>query len=644
MSQIPSVIIERFRRLPRGGGECWQGGLVRLPSWVEKGPDGKPYRAWAAAWVSLSTGLIHLKIEPEPGTHDWTLALEALLEFGLRGPLAGRRPGSLEVADEELGARLRDALGDRDLGLTVSRDLPAVRQVLARMSEEMAGTPLPPGALDAPGVTADRMRALARAAKRFYEAAPWRHLTDADLIHVEAPAAAPGLGHVTVLGAGGREFGLGFFESVDDYNELLEAADPEALLERARWSVFFGPIWEMPFGDADLWEEHALPVAGDHAYPVAIRLGPGGERQRPDAAVLSYIEGLLLALAGTTEDEIDRGRWTRQVETCDGPATVRLCIPSLLEPLDAPPAGPRPGLPDRRAMERVMAEVERFTAGSEFENIDQANEALRRRFSGPMDAIPSTAATPLEKAQELIYRAFEASGRRRVQLARAALDLSADCADAYVLLAEHAGDLDRARALYAQGVAAGERALGPAVFAQEAGHFWGLISTRPYMRARFGLAQSLERLGEVSAAIDHYRELLRLNPNDNQGVRDVLLPALLAAGRDDEAGALLRQFEGDATALWQYGWALWRFRQGGDSRAARDSLRRAVRANRRVPNYLIGKKDLPEDDPPTYALDSKEEAVICARALAGVWQATPGARQWLAAETPPGKRRRRRRP
>ncbi|MFQ5946299.1 MAG: hypothetical protein ACE5NC_08630, partial [Anaerolineae bacterium] len=618
-----------------------QGGLVRLPSWIAKGPDGKPYRPWAGMWISLTTGLVQLKLEPEAGGRDWILALDALLEFGLKRNLAGCRPGSLEVADEEVGVRLLDALGDRDLGLTVSPDLPAVRQGLAGMAEYMGGAPLPPGALDAAGVTVERMRAFAEAAKRFDEAAPWRHLTDEDLIRVEAPAAEPGLAYVTVLGAAGRTFGLGFFRSVDEHDEVHARVEPEALLEEARWSIFFGPIMEMPFGDADLWEEHALPVAGAEAYPVAVRFDPDRTLRRPDAAVLSYLEGLVLALAGTTEDEIDRGRWTREVRMYDGPSSFQLSIPSLLELPDAPRAASRAGLPDRRAMERVMLEMERFMARSEFKNLKQANKALRQRFTGPMDAIPSTASTPLEKAQDLAYQAFEARGRRRVQLARKALELSADCADAYVILAEHTSELDRARDLYTQGVAAGERALGPRTFAEEAGHFWGLVSTRPYMRARFGLAQCLERLGRTGEAIEHYRDLLRLNPNDNQGVRYVLLPALLAQGRDDEAGALLRQFEGDAMALWQYGRALWMFRREGDSRPARESLGQALRANRRVPRYLTGDEELPEDDAPSYALGSDEEAVICARALGGVWQAMPGAGRWLATQIPRKKSRKR---
>ncbi len=583
------MTLERFKRLPRQSDDEWQGGLVRLPSWIEHGPNGRPYRPWAGIWVSRHTGFVHLKIEPEPGAHDWTLALDALVEFGLKQQFTGYRPGRLQVMDKELSVRLLDAIGDRDLAVTVLPDLPAVRRVLAEMTEHMSGVPLPPNTLDDVGVTVDRMRAFAEAARRFYEAAPWCHLSDEDLIHVEAPAVEPGLSHVTVLGAGGQTFGLGFFESVADFTETEDAPDPEQFMARARWSLFYGPISHLPFGDADLWEKHGLPVAGDDAYPVAIQFKPGGKPHRPDAGVLSYLEGLLRVLAKTTENEMDQGRWTRQLETYEGPATYRLCIPGLLEPLVAPPVGPRAGLPDRRTMERFMLEMERFMAGSEFDDIDQANEAIRRRFSGPVDAIPSTASAPLEKAQEMAYRAVESRGRRRIQLARKALELSGNCADAYVILAERTGDIAQALDLYTQGVAAGERALGARMFAENAGRFWGLITTRPYMRARFGLAQCLEELGRRDEAIGHYRELLRLNPNDNQGVRYSLLPALFTSGLDDEAGALLQQFGDEPTALWLYGRTLWTFRREGDSPVARASLRRALGANRRVPKYLTGK-------------------------------------------------------
>ncbi len=81
--------------------------------------------------------------------------------------------------------------------------------------------------------------------------------------------------------------------------------------------------------------------------------------------------------------------------------------------------------------------------------------------------------------------------------------------------------------------------------------------------------------------------------------------------------------------MWLYGRSLWTFRRDGDSPSARAALRRALAANRRVPKYLIGKEELPQTDPSSYALRSEEEAVICARALTDVWQATLGAVAWL---------------
>jgi tetratricopeptide (TPR) repeat protein len=83
------------------------------------------------------------------------------------------------------------------------------------------------------------------------------------------------------------------------------------------------------------------------------------------------------------------------------------------------------------------------------------------------------------------------------------------------------------------------------------------VEARPYLRTRFALAEVLEALGRRDEALDHYRDRLRLNPDDNQGVRDLALPLLLVAGRDDEPVALLDRSRGDPSALWSSGGALW---------------------------------------------------------------------------------------
>jgi tetratricopeptide (TPR) repeat protein len=61
-------------------------------------------------------------------------------------------------------------------------------------------------------------------------------------------------------------------------------------------------------------------------------------------------------------------------------------------------------------------------------------------------------------------------------------------------------------------VAAGEADLGEKFFRENRGHFWGLIETRPYMRARSRLAYELYLSGRILEAIRQYEEMLQLNP------------------------------------------------------------------------------------------------------------------------------------
>jgi tetratricopeptide (TPR) repeat protein len=289
-----------------------------------------------------------------------------------------------------------------------------------------------------------------------------------------------------------------------------------------------------------------------------------------------------------------------------------------------------PLFPDPRAMEKSMSGITELLEGHEFGSAQEAqaflNEVLER---GDLPA-PAVPATPLGKAQDLVYQALEASGKKRVELVRRALRISRDCADAYVILAEEtAKGPEEAKELYEQGVEAGERALGPEVFEEDVGHFWGILETRPYMRARQGLALCLWALGAEAEAIEHYKEMLRLNPNDNQGVRDLLAIALLEMGRDEELGELLERYEDDAGATWAYTRALWTFRRDGASEKANTALEDAVEANPFVPLYMRGEKKLPNISPHLIGLGEESEAVAYfAEALTG-WLRTPGAIEWL---------------
>jgi tetratricopeptide (TPR) repeat protein len=242
--------------------------------------------------------------------------------------------------------------------------------------------------------------------------------------------------------------------------------------------------------------------------------------------------------------------------------------------------------------------------------------------------------TDLEAAQDLMWDAWDTTDRKkRIAMARRALEISPDCADAYVMLAEDtARNHAEALELYQKGIAAGERALGPKTFEEQKGHFWGILETRPYMRARNGLAECLREMGRTAEAIDHFQELLRLNPNDNQGNRDLLAACYLEAGRDSDAWDLLNRYPEGITASWTYTAALVQFRMHGDSKNARKALKHAISQNPRVQGYLCGRKRMPREIPNQYSIGSDDEAVIYIDLYGPSWEKTRGAVTWLESE------------
>jgi tetratricopeptide (TPR) repeat protein len=236
----------------------------------------------------------------------------------------------------------------------------------------------------------------------------------------------------------------------------------------------------------------------------------------------------------------------------------------------------------------------------------------------------------LFQAQDLMYEAFEAQGARRVALARAALEISPDCGDAYLLLAEETtSSVEEARELLEQGVAAGARALGPEPFEEDVGHFWGILETRPYLRARAALAETLWALDRQTEAVEHHRELLRLNPNDNQGLRYLQAEWLLWLERYDELDELFAAYEDDGAAAFAYTKALAAFRRQGDSAEAKRLLEEARELNPHVPDYLSGRKRLPKRLPDYVGFGDDSKAVDYANGAAASWAVVPGALAWL---------------
>ncbi|KAK3312996.1 hypothetical protein B0H66DRAFT_569333 [Apodospora peruviana] len=90
-------------------------------------------------------------------------------------------------------------------------------------------------------------------------------------------------------------------------------------------------------------------------------------------------------------------------------------------------------------------------------------------------------------------------------------------------------------------------------FETHVGHFWGLLNTRDYMRARSKLAHELMAIGTldgVSEALSHVMDMLRLNRSDNMGLRTIIPGLLIRLDRDQECYDFIKwwatcDFDGD---------------------------------------------------------------------------------------------------
>jgi tetratricopeptide (TPR) repeat protein len=280
-------------------------------------------------------------------------------------------------------------------------------------------------------------------------------------------------------------------------------------------------------------------------------------------------------------------------------------------------------LPDRRTLEKMMAQITEAAASPDMFEDDGLFDSSEHK-------------DPLWQAQELMYEAWEARPKRdRVALAKQALAISDLCADAYILLAEEAAkNIVEEKHWYELAVDAGRKALGEELFEDGEGDFWLILETRPYMRARAGLAECLWNLGEREEAVGHVQDMLRLNPGDNQGMRYILKSWLFTVGDLKGVSELLVEYDEDCFAEWCYSKALLIFRQSGSkSSGAIKALKYAVKTNPFVTDLLLGTKRMPKTLPPHYSIGSKDEAVIYVAQNRDNWSATKGALQWLAENT-----------
>lgn len=245
---------------------------------------------------------------------------------------------------------------------------------------------------------------------------------------------------------------------------------------------------------------------------------------------------------------------------------------------------------------------------------------------------------PEFSAQEHAFDAMEAMGEGDYDAAEAAaikaLDLNSNCIDALHILAQ-LGSKDEEDFVenLRLTVARAERALGKKYFRNNTGYFWGMLETRPYMRARADLAQALYQRGDRSEAIEHIEEMLQLNPNDNQGLRYLLLGWYLEAENVAGGQQLFDEYPEESSAVFAWGRLLLALLTK-DLDMAPELLAEARECNRHVEPFLTGRKRLPKKRTGFYSPGDSSEAVMCMDEIGAAWKQVPHAIKWLKQQKP----------
>jgi yecA family protein len=261
--------------------------------------------------------------------------------------------------------------------------------------------------------------------------------------------------------------------------------------------------------------------------------------------------------------------------------------------------------------------------GGSFFNDDEGLEEQLDFFNDPDT-------DELSPSEDLMLQAQMAPSRQQAaHLAKQALALDPNNLDIYTFLASCSPNSKDAIHWLVQAVAAGEKVLGESFFIENTGHFWLIHETRSYMEALSELANTYLEANQFARAIECYEKGLVLNPNDNQGLRHILIGAYIRAHELEKADALLNTYEDDLSAFMRFSKLLIRYIQEGDSPAARALKADATAYNKHVPVYLSGKHKIPANLPEYFGIGDKNEAIIYAHVHRDVWRNTMGAIGWL---------------
>jgi pentatricopeptide repeat protein len=281
-----------------------------------------------------------------------------------------------------------------------------------------------------------------------------------------------------------------------------------------------------------------------------------------------------------------------------------------------------------KKQDKMFQDLHRILDSQEFKSEEDVRKFMNGLMGKPIPSFPKESLTIKEQAQDLIFEAIELPDDDGYQLALKALQMDSDCIEAYEYLGSLEPIFETAILYYKNGIEIAKRIYAKTHFKDGIGNFWMIDETRPFMRCMQALADCLRHMGRFHDAISIYEEMIRLNPNDNQGVRDQLLLYLIRINEFNKFMKYDKLYKDDFGAFSSFNNALFAFKTLGSSSRSNEILHKAIKTNKYIVPRLI-KKTLSDDFPDSYGFGDEKEAIYYCFFAHEIWHETKGAIDWI---------------
>lgn len=211
------------------------------------------------------------------------------------------------------------------------------------------------------------------------------------------------------------------------------------------------------------------------------------------------------------------------------------------------------------------------------------------------------------RSYDMLERAYKANSLKQArELAKRALIIYEDNIDAQVFIAELENNETKKLMKINKAIERAEEILKD-YFEDSVGHFWGIVETRPYLRALCSRVRIYTFDNKFDEAVKDCEEIIRLNENDNMGIRYSLMNLYCHLNKFDELNKLYNKYpEEDAYMLFPI--SVMYFKQDNKDKLL-ETLKEIKDDNKYLIDMLLGKIKNTRH-PEYYSPGSIEEATL----------------------------------